>query len=105
MRVLPGEIREGVVDLTKEAVNEIDKYPVVAMYVRAQLAFQNPVLGKVIDRIVSRSCSAPATLAALATSSHSPLTRAPLQRNYLLALSCIREPDLGKPPEGKPSTG
>lgn len=74
LRVLPGEIREGVVHLTKEAVNEIDKYPVVAMYVRAQLAFQNPALGKVIDRIVSRSCSAPATLAALATSSHSPLT-------------------------------
>ncbi|HMH16199.1 MAG TPA: hypothetical protein VK578_24090 [Edaphobacter sp.] len=74
MRILPGEIREGVVHLTKEAVNEIDKYPVLALYVRAQLGFQNPALGKVIDRIVRRSCSAPATLAALATSSHSSLT-------------------------------
>jgi len=74
MRILPGEIRNGIVHLTKEASKELDKYPVVSMYLRTSLALQNPMLGKAIDKIVGRSCDTPATIAALSTSAHSAVT-------------------------------
>jgi hypothetical protein len=76
MRILPGEVRQGVEHLTKEALNEIEKFPIAGSLLSTTLRVKLPLVSRMIDRIVNRSCNAPATIARLSVDPQYELDKA-----------------------------
>lgn len=104
MRSLPGELREGLTHLTKEAVEEIYKYPVFSLYLSHVLAANDPGLAREINDIIGRSCDAPRVFSAL--SDHSERQLGDLDKNGGILTTPLKRIGIsGWTPTGCPGQG